>query len=199
MNTPLSGKIFWVEPTLENLYWFILAFAFLGAVIFFVRALYHRRITQETESDLEQRLEQAGLLGKPEEMVARDLIQRYGIEPASHLFSSLPVYDEIACNEMRRVIRAPMPLSDRIDRIEYLYSIRIHAFAHEPAVSGVSALGRGENRAHLPAVGSPPLTALALEGGPLEPNPNEGGGSEVGRETSEDGWAIRGGDSPSNP
>ncbi|MCG3199396.1 MAG: hypothetical protein HUU16_08530 [Candidatus Omnitrophica bacterium] len=185
MNTPLSGKVFWIEPTVENLYWFILAFVFLGVVVFFVRALYRRRLIQESESDLEKRLEQAGLLGKPEEGVARDLIQRYGISPATHLFSSLSVYDEVACDEMRRVARASMPLSDRIDRIEYLYSIRIHAFAHEPAVSGVAALSRSEARVNLPSVGARPLQALSLEGQSAPPGRDQPAGRVGDEVTSE--------------
>jgi len=131
---------FWIEPSSGRSAAFILAFVFLGAIIVLVQLAYRHRLHVRWESEFVNRLSEAGIVGKPEEGVMRDLVERYKLTPPAQILSSLAQYDEVASQEIRRVEAAVMPLADRIDRIEYLYSIRIQAFADDPAVGGADVL-----------------------------------------------------------
>jgi len=136
----LDAVEFWVEPSSGRSAAFVLAFVFLGGIIILVQLAYRHRVRVRWESEFVKRLRDTGILGKPEESVLRDLVDRYRISPPYQILSSLAQYDEVASQEIHRVETAIMPLADRIDRIEYLYSIRIQAFANDPAVGGADVL-----------------------------------------------------------
>lgn len=136
----LDAVDFWVEPSSGRSIAFILAFVFLGGIFIIVQLAYRHRVRVRWEHDFAKRLRECEILGKPEESVLRDLVERYKITPPVQVLASLIQYDEVASQEIHRVESAAMPLADRIDRIEYLYSIRIQAFAHDPAVGGADVL-----------------------------------------------------------
>ena len=136
----LDAVEFWVEPSSGRSAAFFLAFIFLGGIIILVQLAYRHRVRVRWEGEFVKRLRDTGILGKPEEGVLRDLVERYKISPPGQILSGLALYDEVASQEIHRVETAIMPLADRIDRIEYLYSIRIQAFANDPAVGGADVL-----------------------------------------------------------
>lgn len=136
----MDVRDFWIEPSPERTISFFLALLFLGLIVIGVQISYRRRINARWESEFVRRLKEAGILGKPEELVLRDLTERYKITPPAQVLSSLNQYDDFASQEIHRLERAVMPLGERIDRIEYLYSIRIQAFNDDPAITGAEKL-----------------------------------------------------------
>ncbi len=136
----LDAVEFWVEPSSGRSLAFISAFMCLAGIIILVQLSFRHRIRVRWENEFLKRLRDCDILGKPEENVLRDLVERYKIAPPAQILSSLSQYDEVAAQEINRVEKAVMPLADRIDRIEYLYSIRIQAFANDPAVGGADVL-----------------------------------------------------------
>lgn len=133
---------FWVAPSLERVVLFSVAVFFVVFMVFSVRFAFNRKVKQKAEDELRAKLEQTGLLDRPEEAVVRDLIRRYRVHPQTQILSTLSHYDSIASEEILRIETVPMPLMDRLDRIEYLYSIRLLAFGHEPSVSGIGSVLR---------------------------------------------------------
>jgi len=137
----MIGQIrFWFSPSTETFYWFAGAAAGLCGFIVCVRVLHSRLLGQRQQKELAKRLAKADLLGRPEEAVVREIVEKYHITPPSSLLTQLQVFDQAAGEEIERVEKAKMPLPERIDRIEYLYSIRLQAFAHEPSVGGIDVL-----------------------------------------------------------
>jgi len=131
---------FWFSPSKATVIWSVVGVIVLVALVFVVRALYKRLVHRRYERELTDKLEAIDLLERPEEEVIRDLVKRYGIHPPVGLLNQLSLYDQIAGQELQRVEVTPMALSDRIDRIEYLYSIRLHAFSSDPSVGGLDVL-----------------------------------------------------------
>jgi hypothetical protein len=131
---------FWFSPSTETTAWFGVAGVALVLFLFVVRFLYIRNTKRKHEQELIQKLRNIDLFDRPEELVIREIVKRYGIVPPVKILSQLQFYDQIASDEITRIEKASMPLSDRIDRIEYLYSIRLHAFSREPAVGGLDEL-----------------------------------------------------------
>jgi hypothetical protein len=155
-------KNLWVKPSPAGTFWFLFVIFLLVGFILVVRYLHARRTQRKEAADLEAVLRKAGILGKPEETVIRDLAERYRVHPPSLLLSSLSHYDTVAAEEIIRVERAPMPLADRIDRIEYLYSIRIQAFSQDPAIVGADAFLAKEEPVSLSGTSVPPIQPLDL-------------------------------------
>jgi len=146
-----EGVSFWVEPSMDQVYWFFLAFVIIGVFVFSLKLLFSYRIAHNNELDFKKKIQRVGLAGKPEESILRDLVKRYKINPTVLILSSLSQYDELAQQEIQRVCWESMDLNERIDIIEYLYSIRIQAFATDSAISGVEYLLRGDRLAHIRA------------------------------------------------
>jgi hypothetical protein len=130
----------WIEPSPERTVSFLFTFFFLACIIIGVHFSYRHRLRLIWEKQFIKKMTDCGIYGKPEEGVIRDLVQRYRIAPPAQLLSSLGQYDDIASQDIQRVTREVMPLADRIDRIEYLYSVRIQAFANDPAIGGADVL-----------------------------------------------------------
>lgn len=164
----MDVRDFWIEPSPERTISFILAFLFLGMIILGVHLSYRHRIRVRWETEFAKRLKAAGILGKPEEQILRELVEQYQITPPAQVLSSLQQYDEIASQEIFRLEKAVMPLGERIDRIEYLYSIRIQSFNEDPAIIGAEKLLPKEPTISLP--GSP----MAGPVQPLEIDPTTG-------------------------
>lgn len=170
----LDAVEFWVEPSSGRSIAFFLAFVILGGIIVLVQLAHRHRIHTRWEDEFVKQLRQTGILGKPEEGILRDLIERYKIAPPAQILSSLSQYDEFASQEILRLETAPMALADRIDRIEYLYSIRIQAFNDDPAIGGADVLLPKEEKPlvsvappaeTVPAPETPIMAQLASESG----------------------------------
>jgi len=135
-----EGTSFWVEPSAGRSFWFFATIFLFALFIYGIRYLHKRRNSSQQEAEFRERLLEAGLWERPEEHVLRDLAQIYEITPPANVLSSLQHFDQICQDEINRVEHGPMPLSERIDRIEYLYSIRIQAFSDVPAIAGLDIL-----------------------------------------------------------
>ncbi|KXK35907.1 MAG: hypothetical protein UZ16_OP3001001664 [Candidatus Hinthialibacteria bacterium OLB16] len=155
----MDVRDFWIEPSPERTISFFLALLFLGLIVIGVQISYRHRIKARWESEFVRRLKEAGILGKPEELVLRDLTERYKITPPAQVLSSLNQYDDFASQEIHRLERAVMPLGERIDRIEYLYSIRIQAFNDDPAITGAKSCFPGNPKSQFPAPRQPALSS----------------------------------------
>jgi len=91
------------------------------------------------------------LTDRPEESLVRELAERYNVRPPDQLLGSLQQFDAVATEEIQRIERENMDLGARLDRIEFLYSIRINAFGSEPSVGGLETiLGPGYTGIHGP-------------------------------------------------
>jgi hypothetical protein len=137
----MSNQVqFWFNPSSDTLTWFFATTVLLVAIIYGVRFIHRRRIRGKLEGEFAQRMKEVGLLGQPEEQVLRSLVHDHGVKPPLNILSSLQTFDQIANEDIKRTVSARIPLAERIDRIEYLYSIRMHAFAEEPSVTGLGEL-----------------------------------------------------------
>lgn len=153
----LAQVKFWFSPSTETTVWFGVAAVAIVGFLFLVRFLYIRNNKKRHEKELVRKLTDIDLFDRPEEMVVREMAQRYEVVPPAKILSQLQFYDQIAVEEITRIEKSSMPLPDRIDRIEYLYSIRLHAFSREPAVGGLDILlGKEEEPAPVHAGGPPP-------------------------------------------
>lgn len=131
---------FWFHPTTGTVVWFLITTGWLTVLAISVRLLFVRMQNTRRENEFQALLQSHGLLGKPEEDVLRDIVERHKISPPANILANLSAYDQIASEEIHRAERAPIPLSERVDRIEYLYSIRMRAFGNETSVGGIRNL-----------------------------------------------------------
>ena len=136
----LAQVKFWFSPSAKTTVWFGVAGVAVIGFFFAIRFLYTRHTKRRQEKELIEKLRSVDLFDRPEELVIREIVKRYKIVPPVKILSQLQFYDQIASDEIARIEKATMPLSDRIDQIEYLYSIRLHAFSREPAVGGLDIL-----------------------------------------------------------
>lgn len=132
--------IFWFKPSYERVMWFVIAFSLLAFLLVLIRSIHARLQKREEIRQVEKKIEQADLKDRPEEAVIHGLIERYHIHPPAVLLESLTFFDQIASQEIARLETVRMPLDDRIDQIEYLYSIRIQAFSDDYSLSGIDHL-----------------------------------------------------------
>lgn len=152
----------WIKATPERTFWFVSAIIALGLLFVVVQYVYRIRVRRRENRAFAKHLELAGLLAKPEESVLRDLIQRYKVKPASQILSGLAQFDAIASEEIFRLEKLPMPLAERMDRIEYLYAIRMQAFGKDAALCGAEAILRDEEPMSLPTPPEPAVKPLDL-------------------------------------
>jgi len=131
---------FWFNPTAGTVVWFFFAALCLVVLAVSIRILFIRLQRQRRENEFQETLAKHKILGKPEEAVLRDVIARHKISPPASALANLTTFDQIASEEIQRTEREAIPLSDRVDRIEYLYSIRLCAFSHEISVGGIRNL-----------------------------------------------------------
>jgi hypothetical protein len=187
----LAQVKFWFSPSTETTTWFGAAGVALVGFLFAVRFLYLRSAKKRQEKELLQKLRRIDLFDRPEELVIREVVKRYEIVPQVKILSQLQFYDQVASDEIARIEKASMPLADRIDRIEYLYSIRLHAFSREPAVGGLDALLGKEEELVSVAPGEPlpedePIRMEGQEETPETPEtPVEDAPTETGEESSD--------------
>jgi len=131
---------FWFDPTTGTALWFLLATMCMVVIVVSVRILFLRMQKSRKEKAFHDLLVKHDLWGKPEESVVRFLAEKHNIDPPANVLANLHTYDSLAGEEIARAERENVSLANRIDRIEYLYSIRMQAFGHEPSVGGIGAL-----------------------------------------------------------
>lgn len=158
---------FWFEPSADRVVLFFVALIALFVAVKLLKSLYQKSIRRHQERKLRDRLEKVGLVDRPEEALVRELVDRYKVRPPDLLLASLQQFDSVASEEIQRIEHERMDLTERLDRIEFLYSIRMTAFAKDPSVGGLDALLappeppiRAEGAASLPdAPELPPIQA----------------------------------------
>ncbi|MCA9410629.1 MAG: hypothetical protein H6751_05655 [Candidatus Omnitrophica bacterium] len=137
---PAGDVRFWFQPTTDRV---VLFFVTLFGIFLLIRGLkvaYRRSLQKRDEKGLREKLERCNLTERPEEALVRELVERYRVRPPSQLLSSLQQFDSIASEEIARIERERMDLADRLDRIEFMYSIRMNAFSNEPSVGGLETI-----------------------------------------------------------
>lgn len=152
-----SEPRFWFEPSADRVVLFFVALFALFVTVKLLKSLYQKSIRRHQERKLRDRLEKVGLVDRPEEALVRELVERYKVRPPDLLLASLQQFDSVASEEIQRIEHERMDLTERLDRIEFLYSIRMTAYAKDPSVGGLDALLgppeppiRGEGAAELP-------------------------------------------------
>ena len=158
----MSNEIrFWFQPTTDRVVLFFVTLFGIFILIRFIKVLYLKSIQRRHEKNLREKIERCQLAGRPEEDLVRELAERYKVRPPDQILSSLQQFDAVASDEIVRIEREPMDLADRLDRIEYLYSIRMNAFSKEPSVGGLERiLGPGYKGIQ---VGEPETETLVRE------------------------------------
>lgn len=175
---------FWFEPSADRVVLFFVALFALFVAIRLLKSLYQKSILRHQERKLRDRLEKVGLADRPEEALVRELVERYGVRPPDIILASLQQFDQVASEEIQRIERERMDLTERLDRIEFLYSIRMTAFAKDPSVGGLDAL-LGPTDAPIQAGSTPSSLPPEQEFSPIQAEE-----PEASEENSERSFAI---------
>ena len=142
----MSGEItFWFQPTTDRVVLFFVTLFGIFILVRVARGLYRRSIENRQARSFQDRLIRSQLVDRPEEGVVRELVERYKVRPPELLLNSLQQFDNVASEEITRIERENMSLADRMDRIEFLYSIRMNAFSKEPSVGGLDIILGSDN------------------------------------------------------